>query len=122
MPDMAYSNRADELLSASGANALTVAHAHAQAVLATAKAIREMDSRLKYIADTVAGSVTTAAERPEPWVVYTENGVRTALNVDHVTAFRENADGGTDVALITDPTATLPIPLSFGEVALQVGA
>lgn len=111
MSELVYTQRAQALLDAGKNDAAGV-----NATLAVARAAREIDDKLKYVAKQISDAVQDDSER---WLSWEIDGQHEAIAVRHIVRFAENATGSTLVVTTEDDYI---VPLSYGNVALQVGA
>lgn len=119
MSDITYARRADtlsEVETESVPERLALAHVHA--TQGVARALREVDSKLKYVADKIAESIRPV-EVPERWITWGPEWHRNAVAVHRVEAFTETANG-TLLSLIGGHE--VEVPISYGTVAMMVGA
>ena len=119
MSDITSARKADALteLAPDGVSErLALAHVHA--TQGVARALREVDSKLKYVADQIAGAVRPE-ERPERWISWGDQGERTALAVHRIVSFEEFG-GNTRIELVGGEERDIPV--SYGTVAMMVGA
>ena len=117
MSDITYARKADALTEVDTdgvSERLQLAHVHA--TQAVARAVREVDGKLKYVADRITDALPQPAER---WISWGNEGAQVALAVHRIVSFEES-NGGTRLELIGGEE--LEIPLSFGTVAMMVGA
>lgn len=112
MSELVYTQRAQALLDAGKNDAAGV-----NATLAVARAAREIDDKLKYVAKTISDRIPQ--DDTERWLLWEIDGQHEAIAVRHIVRFAENATGSTLVVTTEDDYI---VPLSYGNVALQVGA
>lgn len=126
MSDITYSKRAEELLAAANyaggserGDALVLERANVNASLATARAVREVVDVVKHAARVVAEAMPPAASA-EKWITWESGGRHEAIAVRHIIRFYEG-DGDTTILQSSDSGNVL-VPISFGTVAMMVGA
>jgi hypothetical protein len=124
MSDITYSRRAEEILDlaaglppGSGAAGDTlVRRANVDATLAVARAVQQMFDLIK----RDWPPTDKAAARSE-WVTFDSQGVHEAISAGDIKGFVAGAERDTTVVTLQDGTVRV-VPLSFGSVALAVGA
>jgi hypothetical protein len=119
MSDITYARKADQLseVDTDGVpERLALAQVHA--TQAVARAGREIDSKLRYVADRIAQAMPSN-EQPERWISWGDEGERVALAVNRIVSFEE-AGHRTRLELIGGEE--MEVPISYGTVALMVGA
>ena len=119
MSDITYARKCDALMDV---DTETVPErlqlAQAAAIQAVARAAREVDGKLKYVADTIARALPNA-DKPERWIAWGDEGERQAIAVHRIESFEEDV-AGTTLHLINGDL--VDVPLSYGTVAMMVGA
>lgn len=130
MSDITYSRRADDLLAetiqAEDASReygfdvadQSLAKAGVNATLAVARAAREIDDKLKYVAKVISDAIPK--DDSEKWITWKDSGGGLfAVGVRHIVEFYGRGD---HTILILTSRDQVTVPLSYGNVALQVGA
>lgn len=119
MSDITYPRKADALTEVDPDGVPErLALAQVYATQGVAKALREVDGKLKYVADQIVRALPSN-EKPERWITWGEPGDRVALAVHRVETFAET-ERGTFVSLVGGEE--IDIPVSYGTVAMMVGA
>lgn len=119
MSDVTYSRKADALSEVDPdgvSERLALAQVHA--TQAVSRALREVDGKLKYVADKISEAVRPG-EHPERWITWGPEWQRIAVAVHRIESFSENRDG-TLLTLIGGHEVQIPVP--YGTVAWMVGA
>ena len=119
MSDVTYSRKCDDLMNVEPYTVgERLALAQAAATQAVARATREVDGKLKYVADQIVRAMPSA-ERPERWLTWGDDGQRQAVAVHRVESFEEMR-AGTRLNLVGG--SVMHTPISYGTVAMMVGA
>jgi hypothetical protein len=119
MSDITYARKCDDLMDvATETVPERLLLALTTAVQAVARADREIDGKLKYVADRIATAVRPD-EKPERWITWGDPGQRVALAVHRIETFSET-EQGTFLTLINGDE--IDVPLTYGQVAFMVGA
>src|SRR5689334_1066433 len=108
MSDITYARKADELTQVETdgvSERLALAHVHA--TQGVARALREVDGKLKYVADQIVNAVRPDGKL-ERWITWGDEGERVALAVHRIVSFEEFA-GGTRVELIGGEQLNIPV-------------
>jgi hypothetical protein len=119
MSDITYARKCDDLMDV---DTETVPErlqlAQVAATQAVARASREIDAKLKYVADRIVAAMPSY-ERPEQWITWGEAGRRMAVSVAQVESFTEVGD---ETVLNLLNGEAVEVPISYGTVAMMVGA
>ena len=120
MSDITYARKCDDLMDvATETVPERLLLALTTAVQAVARADREIDGKLKYVADRIVQAMP-ANEKPERWITWGEPGQRVALAVHRIETFSEASQG--TILTLVDSDEIIDIPLTYGQVAFMVGA
>jgi hypothetical protein len=121
MSDITYSRRADNVLGSMRAkdDDQLIAGAQINAALAISKAVREVDDKLKYVGKLIADAIPH--DDTEKWITWEESdGTRKAVQTRFVMGF--SSDGDDAVLFVDGAQQPFRVPISYGTIAMMVGA
>lgn len=120
MSDITHARKAEELIRDHGSGVAEIDLAMIHAELATARAAREIDTTIRQSLRSLQDALEPdPQERPEPWLSWQVGGQHYSLNVSCIRGFSENGDS---TVVTLDNDLEFVVPLSYGTVAMTVGA